>query len=85
MHNKKKQNKLKLFAGMLLCAIAVFSTPITTIVVYATESNLVEPCADIIEWVYKIENGKLYQALYNASTGQYETDWEYVCDWPPEE
>jgi len=85
MHNKKKQNKLKLFAGMLLCAIAVFSTPFTSIISYASESDMVEPYTDIREWVYKIENGKLYQALYNASTGQYETDWEYVCDWPPEE
>lgn len=85
MYNKKIRNKLKLFAGMLLCAIAVLSAPATTLVTYAANSTEVAPCTDILEWLYKIEDGKMYKALYNASTGQYVTDWQYVCDWPPEE
>lgn len=85
MHNKKILNKIKLFAGMLLCTFVTFTTPVTTLVTYAAESDIVEPCTDIREWVYKIENGKLYKALFNRSTGQYESDWIYLCDWPPEE
>lgn len=70
---------------MLFCAIAVLTCPTTSIVTYATETTIVEPRTDIREWAYKVIDGKLYKALFNCSTGQYETDWIYVCDWPPEE
>lgn len=85
MLNKTLQNKIKLCIGMLLCAIAVLSTPTTTIVTYASESGDIEARTDFREWLYKIENDKLYKRLYNQTTGLWETDWIYVCDWPPEE
>lgn len=42
--------------------------------------NSVAPRSDIKEWVYKIENGKKYKRLYNASTASWETDWIYIGD-----
>lgn len=84
MYNKAIRNKFKLCLGMLLCAVAVLATPMTTITTYASDGDL-EVCADYREWVYKIENGKLYKALLNRSTGRYETDWIYLCEWPPKE
>lgn len=79
MFNKKNRNKIKFFLGMLLCALSVSIAPITSI---AAEAGDVELYAEYKEWVYRIEDGKLYKALFNNSTGLYETDWIYVCDWP---
>lgn len=71
---------------MLLCAVAVLAAPAASISAHAaTITPDVETCTDIVEWAFKIVDGKLYKALFNRSTGQYLTDWEYVCDWPPEE
>lgn len=42
--------------------------------------NSVTPRSDIIEWVYKIDNGKKYKRLYNASTATWLTDWIYIGD-----
>ena len=85
MFNKTLRNKIKLCIGMMLCAVAVLATPITTIVTYASESGDIETCADFREWLYKIEDGKLYKRLYNRSTGLWETDWIFVCNYPPTE
>jgi len=82
MFCKKIRNKLKLSLGLLLCSIAVLSAPASTIVTYAAETEAVEPCTDIREWRWKIEDGKLYKRLYNRSTGLWESDWIYVCDYP---
>ncbi len=38
----------------------------------------VTPRAHIKKWIYKIENGKIYKRLYNASTDTWESDWIYV-------
>lgn len=85
MFNKKLLNKGKLIAGFLLCTLAVLSTPATALETYAADGSDVSVCAEIIEWHYKIEDGKMYKALYNYSQGRYITDWEYVCDYPPTE
>ena len=84
MFNKKMQNKIKAFAGITLCAIAVLASPCATITSYASGSDDVAVCADIKEWRFKIENGKLYKRLYNRSTGNWETDWIYVADYDGE-
>lgn len=40
------------------------------------DSNvLIEPRADIIEWRYKVVNGKLYKRLFNYSKNQWIGDW----------
>lgn len=36
------------------------------------------PNSDIIEWVYKVENGKIYKRRYNASTASWLGSWIYV-------
>ena len=40
------------------------------------------PLKDDIQWVYKIDNGKIYRRLYNYSTANWIGDWIYVCDYP---
>lgn len=37
-----------------------------------------ETCADIIEWRYKIEDGKLYWKQYNYSKKKWTGDWKFV-------
>jgi hypothetical protein len=51
---------------------------------FSTEQygNSVTPKSDYIEWIYKVENGKLYKRLYNASTATWLGDWIYVCEYP---
>lgn len=39
-----------------------------------------QPRANITEWKYKIENGKLYKRLYNLSQECWVGNWVYVCD-----
>lgn len=85
MFKQNFRSKLAVFAGMTLCAVAVFAAPAASLTTYASDGSDVSVCADIIEWRYKITDGKLYKALFNCSTGRYVTDWEYVCDYPPEE
>ncbi len=43
--------------------------------------EFVTPRSDIIEWVYKIENGKIYKRLYNSSTASWIGDWIYVGEY----
>lgn len=42
----------------------------------------VSPRSDVKRWIYKVENGKMYKRLYNASIGVWEGDWIYVCEYP---
>ena len=81
MVSKKIQSKIKLFFGLLLCSIAMLSSPASALVTYAAETDI-ELCTEYREWMWKIEDGKLYKRLYNRSTGLWETDWIYVCDYP---
>lgn len=84
MFSKKLLNSVKLCFGMILCSLAVLLAPAMSITTYASNGDI-ELCADFREWVFKIMNDKMYKRLYNASTGLWESDWIYVCDWPPEE
>lgn len=56
-----------------ILTLSVCSLMPTVTVSASSQINLVEqfgnpvtPKSDIIEWVYKIENGKLYKRLYNT-------------------
>lgn len=42
-----------------------------------TESTI-RPLADIIDWRYKIEDGKMYKRLYNYTTQQWVGEWTLV-------
>lgn len=39
------------------------------------KTDVVEPRADILEWVYKTINGKHYKRLWNATQNRWVTDW----------
>jgi len=43
--------------------------------------NSVAPRSSLTEWVYKVENGKIYKRLYNASTATWLSDWTYVGEY----
>lgn len=81
MRNKSRWNRCKKLFGFALLAFTLLGSPITTINVdAATGEETVAPCADVIEWKYKIENNKIYKRLYNSTTGEWLTDWIYVND-----
>ncbi len=47
--------------------------------VFAQENiSQIEPGSDIIDWRYKVENGKLYKRLYNFTKEQWIGDWILV-------
>ena len=84
MFSKKTMNKIKAFAGMIMCAMAVLVAPCTSLTSYAAETTEAGTYTNIREWRFKVEDGKLYKRLYNASTGLWETDWIYVMDYDGE-
>lgn len=45
------------------------------------DGNSVTPRSDYKEWIYKVENGKIYKRLYNASTASWIGDWIYVGEY----
>lgn len=68
----------KLLSSAFLCILTMFSTS----PVYAQEnisSATIETRADILEWVFKTENGKMYKRLWNASKNRWETDWILIA------
>ncbi len=75
--------KLAVFAGMFCFGLSMLCAPATTIIANAaTNTSIVQPRADVTEWRYKVENGKLYKRLYNTSTLTWIGDWIYVADYP---
>jgi len=65
----------------LLPATAAVSAPEPIPQVQALPDSAV-PYADNVYWVPKVENGKLYKRLYNASTDTWIGGWVYVCEYP---
>lgn len=49
----------------------------TVSILYSSESNqtTLQPRADILEWRYKMSNGKMYKRLYNRTKNQWVGDW----------
>ena len=81
MFNKTCLSKIRVFAGMALCALAVLASPCAALTSYAADPGDVSVCTEFREWRFKIEDGKLWRRLYNASTGLWETDWLYVGEY----
>lgn len=73
--------KSALMFGTVCLTLMAFICPIASIPVQASEATI-QPRQDILEYLYKVENGKLYKRLYNSSTGNWVGDWIYVCDYP---
>lgn len=71
---------------ILMCALAVVGISTVGAPVQSMqnmthlliETNATEARAFIYEWVYKVIDGHLYKRLYNATLGQYESDWILV-------
>lgn len=50
-------------------------------VVVEQYGNSITPRSDIKKWIYKVEDGKIYKRLYNASTDTWLGDWIYVGEY----
>lgn len=84
MKRKNLIQKMALLVGTACLTLTTFICPATSIPVQAAAASegTVQPRQDRIEYVYKIEDGKLYKRLYNYSIGVWIGDWIYVCDYP---
>lgn len=61
------------------CSLCLVATPVTTIPSQAASAETsVQPRAAILEWVYRITDGKVYKRLVNCTTKQWVGDWIYV-------
>ena len=71
--------KLKLLLLSMICCIFT-SIPVmaTTISTTSIPSESISPSSDVLEWRYKIEDGKFYKRLYNNTTASWVGDWIYV-------
>jgi uncharacterized membrane protein len=81
-----KKNTLKkisaaVCAACFSAALAV-AAPVATISVQAEEAveETSKTREQIISYVYKIKDNKLYKCKYNYTTGEYIGDWIYVRD-----
>lgn len=45
--------------------------------------DAIEPQSYALRWIYKIEDGKKYKRLYNASTRNWVGDWIYIGEYEP--
>ncbi len=80
-----KLKKTILIAGFALTLAASSMPPVMAATDYYPQEipmessfGAISPQSYIIEWVYKVENGKRYKRLYNTSTGAWVGDWIYV-------
>lgn len=68
--------------SLSVCSLQPAFTTAASNQVCSTEQykGTVSPRSDVKRWIYKIENGKKYKRLYNASIDTWETDWIYIGD-----
>lgn len=71
------------FATLPLDVCEAASVPITIIAPHTASDTDISVCADFLEWHYKVEDGKIYRRLYNASTASWVGDWVYVGEYNP--
>ena len=81
---KKGKKKLAVLFAAAGIALSVTFCPAATLTTQAAmpEESTVRPLYDDIEWVYKVENGKIYKRLYNFSTANWIGNWIYVGEYP---
>lgn len=72
-----KKTIARILASLIVCAMLLVGIPEfhSTTVVAQAEISVEE--ADILEWWYKLENGKLYRRLWNATKAYWVTEWEW--------
>ena len=81
--NKRKKQLTTILGAVCLCA-GLLATPVAAMPVQANapvEEPGISPNSDIIQWVFKVTDGKLYKRLYNHTKGIWIGDWIYVRDW----
>lgn len=84
MKQKNITKRLALIIGTACLTLMTFVCPAASMPAQAatgTETT-VQPRQHSIEYVYKIEDGKLYKRLYDYTIGVFIGDWIYVCDYP---
>ena len=79
---QKKIGKLLGLMGAACLSLGMFFCPATTLPTQAAEADVAVPYSDIIEWRFKVQNGKMYKRLYNFSTASWVGDWIYVGEYP---
>ena len=84
MKHNKVMKKLALLIGTASLALMAFLCPMATMPTQAASATetTARPWKYDIRYVFKIEDGKMYKRLYNFSTGEWLSDWIYVCDYP---
>ena len=62
------------------CCLGLTVAPATTLSVQAATSTneAINPCAEILRWVYRETDGKIYKRLLNCTTQQWVGEWIYV-------
>lgn len=82
---KLKKSILTMALALSLCAapLSVSAAASSPIEPANTGESSVSPQSDAIIWRFKVENGKIYKRLYNASTGSYIGEWIYVGEYNP--
>lgn len=78
----RKISKLVGLLGAACLSLGVFACPAATLSAQAAAPSVAQPQSDIIEWIFKIEDGKVYKRLYNYSTCEWIGDWIYTYDVP---
>lgn len=48
-----------------------------------SDNGEISPLSHVVTWRYKIEDGKIYKRLYNATTQTYIGEWIYVGEYNP--
>lgn len=74
-----KKKLIRAFAVLFMCIIisggigveAFAYSPFTN----SNTQSIITPYADIIEWRYKVENGKLYKRQYNCTKDKWIGQW----------
>lgn len=78
-----------LLATLGVSLAACFLLPAGTVLAAENSSAIIqyddsiEPQSNALRWIYKIENGKRYKRLYNASTRNWVGDWIYIGEYQP--
>ncbi len=81
MKNIKNWKKLMTLTGIAYFSFAALFSPSFTLTAQAANSDaIVDPCADVYEWRFKVENGKLYKRLYNVTANEWAGNWIYVSE-----
>lgn len=78
---QKKFGKLAGLIGAACLSLGMFLCPAAILPAQAATPPIAVPYSDIIEWRFKIEDGKLYKRLYNYSKAEWVDDWIYVGEY----